>query len=451
MRQKIIILFFTILSLMFIISFNSNNSYSKYVIENLFTVAKIKLDDIPPKFELLNIHNTNTSYEKYANSSHIITIQLKLTESNIQINNFSQNTLKIKVGNNYISPAFKYFKLISENSDEKIYEISFTNLSGNGSLSIYIPDGVVEDSCDLKNSDMLFDLNIQVDNISPTLTLQENLQEDLTSIITINSSECIRPLNNWIISNDNTNLSKTFYNCISYPLTINDYAQNASKILVSPSQANNISLLYTTYDSYSGFSNSSNGEVCGKTTILSDNTNKTESLFVRLETSSANLKLQGRIFLYTHWGENSTAICNYSEYSFVYGYNPSSTSWYTVNSDKLLYHTKKLFTQFGGIGLNFPNKNDTSGKNPIPSEIANQNLYGISSISFKLTDSSIFSIVYQTYIKNQGWQKVCSDGEESILNFNKPISGIRMNIVPKTDKQYLIDFWNKDIGTSNID
>ena len=110
-----------------------------------------------------------------------------------------------------------------------------------------------------------------------------------------------------------------------------------------------------------------------------------------------------------------------------------------------------MFTQFGGIGLNFPNKNDTSGKNPIPSEIANQNLYGISSISFKLTDSSIFSIVYQTYIKNQGWQKVCSDGEESILNFNKPISGIRMNIVPKTDKQYLIDFWNEDIGTSNID
>lgn len=449
MQKKIIISFFTVLFLLFTISFYQIKSYSKYVIENTFTIATISLDSSPPQFELLNISNTNKNYEKYANLAHLITVQIKLIEPNIKINNFNQNTIKIKVGNQYINPTFQEFKLLSENSSEKIYEISFTNLSGNGSLELYIPDGIVQDACNLYNSAISFDLNIIIDNTPPTLTLQEDLQENSTSLITINSSEGIRSLESWNISNDKSKLSKIFYGSVSYPLTITDFAQNNSNINIIVNKASNLSLLYASYDSYSGICDASNGTIPNKNTITSKATNKIESIFIRFE-NSFNLELQGRIFFYTYWGEGSKVVCDYSEAFANYGYNPSSTSWIRINYDNRLYHNKELFTQFGAFGVNRPTQYSSNGKPPISNEIASQNLYGISGINFKLNNSSNFSVIYQTYIKDYGWQKVCSDGEESMLNYDKPISAFRINIVSKSDKQYLINYWNNDVGTSNI-
>lgn len=49
-----------------------------------------------------------------------------------------------------------------------------------------------------------------------------------------------------------------------------------------------------------------------------------------------------------------------------------------------------------------------------------------------------------------GWLKVSCDGQENSYQHDKPISAFRMNLVPKTEKQYLIDFWNRDIGTNHI-
>ena len=49
-----------------------------------------------------------------------------------------------------------------------------------------------------------------------------------------------------------------------------------------------------------------------------------------------------------------------------------------------------------------------------------------------------------------GWLKTASDGKETMYRFDKPISAIRMNIVPKSEKQYLIDFWDRDVGTYNV-
>lgn len=450
MHKKSKFFLFLLILLTIFIPLQFNLCFSKYVIEDLFTVATLNLDNNPPYFELINIKNTNSTYPNYANNSHTITIQLKLIEKNIKSINFNQNTLKIKVGSDFVSSSFKKFSLISENSNEKLYEISFTNLYGNGPLELYIPEGIVTDSSNLNNSATTIQTNIQIDNIAPVLTLQENLQNDGTSLITINSSESINNLKNWNLSENKMQLSKTFYNHISYPITINDLAQNSSEILVSAKLANNISLLYSTYDSYSSFSNSSNGDICGKNTILSSSTNKTESLFLRLESNSINLKLQGQIFLFNHWKEGSKGLCNYSELFYTYGYNPSKTTWLNINSDNALMLNKKIHSQFGGIGLNVPNKKDLSGKNPIPPEIAIQNLYGISSVALKLNDSSQFSVIYQMYLKNIGWLKTFSDGEESIYSFDKPMSAIRINIVPKAEKQYLIDYWNKDIGTNNI-
>ena len=49
-----------------------------------------------------------------------------------------------------------------------------------------------------------------------------------------------------------------------------------------------------------------------------------------------------------------------------------------------------------------------------------------------------------------GWLKTASDGKETMYRFDKPISAIRMNIVPKSEKQYLVDFWDRDVGTYNV-
>ena len=71
-------------------------------------------------------------------------------------------------------------------------------------------------------------------------------------------------------------------------------------------------------------------------------------------------------------------------------------------------------------------------------------------VKFKLKDTSYYSIVYQIWVKDFGWQKVTSDGEEAVYAHDKPIGGYRMALIPKTEKQYIVDYWNQDIGTNNI-
>ena len=66
-------------------------------------------------------------------------------------------------------------------------------------------------------------------------------------------------------------------------------------------------------------------------------------------------------------------------------------------------------------------------------------------------NTSNFSIVYQTHTKNEGWLKAFCNEQENLYQHDKPISAFRMNLVPKTEKQYLIDFWNRDVGMNHID
>ena len=145
-KTKIFIILFFILSLFF------QNSFAKYVIEDLNVVAKVNIDCTKPTIELIDIISSNIEYLTYANQTHLITGHIKLIESNIIRNELSTKNIKIAVGNRYtnsendiISVEFKSFSLISENNNEKIYEFSFTYVTGNGALAIIIPEGIVED------------------------------------------------------------------------------------------------------------------------------------------------------------------------------------------------------------------------------------------------------------------------------------------------------------------
>lgn len=136
---------------------------------------------------------------------------------------------------------------------------------------------------------------------------------------------------------------------------------------------------------------------------------------------------------------------------YYHGYNPVLDSkWLNLSSENLIYYGDTLFSQLGGVGLNAINATSSMVYHPIPQEIAEQYLYGISGIQFRLQNSSDFSVVYQSYVQGIGWLNSSSDGEENLYQHDKPISAFRINLVPKSEKQYLINFWNRDVGTSNF-
>ena len=148
-------------------------------------------------------------------------------------------------------------------------------------------------------------------------------------------------------------------------------------------------------------------------------------MLIHLSSLIDNLKLQGKCFLFTP--NQSSGVCIFSELKYNYGYNPNSKEWFDINTDNLLNWPTQFTTQLGGSGLNAGLATPT---------------FGISSVAFKLANNTDFSVVYQTYVKDYGWLNACADGKESIKSIYLPISGFRISIVPKSEKNNLINYWN---------
>lgn len=427
-------------------------SFAKYVIEGVQVVAKLDIDRCKPNIELVDIVSSNTNYHTYANKTHFITGHIKITEKNIVRNDLSPDNIKVSVANNFITPDFQSFSLVSENVTEKVYEFSFTNTTTDGSLVIVIPEGIVEDKSGLINEQKYLFTGIYIDNTPPVVTFTETASSDGKSKAEITSNETIRPLSGWNISSNYMLLSKEFANPISYILPITDWAQNFSEVLVNIQNATNILLQYGTYDDYSKQTLVSSGSISSPKTISSNSICKTEAIFMKLSGNIDYSLLQSRCYVYTHWGDGARKSCRYSELMYYHGYNPSSDSeWIDSTSGNLAMYYSSPFTQLGGTGVNVANATASNVSVPIPSDIAKQYLYGISGIQFRLKDSSDYSVVYQAYVKDVGWLKASFDGEENLYKHTKPISAFRMNLVSNSEKQYLVDFWNRDVGTNHID
>ena len=135
---------------------------------------------------------------------------------------------------------------------------------------------------------------------------------------------------------------------------------------------------------------------------------------------------------------------------YNYGYNPGKNAFKSMNSNDLITINSKKYFQFGGSGINGYLNTDANSQNPIPGEVANKYKYGISGITMKLKDYSQYSIIYQILVNGAGWVKTASDGSECTYNHNTPMSAFRIALVPKTEKQYVINQWNKDVGTFNM-
>lgn len=372
-KTKIFISLFFI----FIFSIFSQTSYAKYVIENIYTVAKIDIDRCKPNIELIDIISSNANYPTYANKNHLISGHIKITEKNIIKNNLSSDQLKVTIGNHSIAVEFKSFSLVSENTTEKIYEFSFTNATGDGPLILIIPEAMVEDKSGLVNEKKHLSTGIFIDNTSPVSTFVEIASLDGKSTAEIHSNEGIQPINDWNISNQNMTLSKEFSNPISYALPLTDFAQNTSEVLVNIQKATNISL------QYGPFSPSNKQVLVSSGKISVYNPISSHSISLKLS-GHPHSSLKGKSYIYTNLKN---------------GYQPSSiTKW----------------------------------------------------IASKFKNISDFSIVFQSYVKDIGWSEAVSDGQENPVQYSKPIYAFRINLVPITEKQYFINFWNRDIGKTHI-
>ena len=444
MNKKIFIVFILFIYLLIIPSFYQL-SFSKYVFNDSFIAAKIQIDK-KPIIEVLSISNTNVGYEKYANNTHDITLRVKITEKTIVSNHFNDNTIQILLHDEPIISSMK-INLVSNNHEEMLYDIILSNLNGNGKLSIVFPEGIIEDASGLKNDFQKFDTGISIDNIAPNSTCEEISIENDKSQYTIHTNEKLRPINGWDFYNTNSSLSKIFSSPISYPIFITDYAGNVTEAFVEVKNAKNIMVYYSNDNGYPITQFDNNGEISGKQAILDSSNSKTERIVTCIEGDIDNCILQSRAFDYTYWSTNTPAICKYSKLKYTYGYSPSPTTWHDITGQNVLHSFGKLCFQLGGSGHNVTSNSCINQKNLIPQEVAKQNLYGLSGIAFQLKDCNEYSIVYQIYVPSIGWLKASSDGEETTYSHDKPFSAIRITIVPKSEKQYLVNYWNRVIYT----
>ena len=315
-------------------------------------------------------------------------------------------------------------------------------------MGIEIINGTAIDTSKLENDKLEFDTNIVIDNIAPSGIFQENKIEDGKVQAIINLSENIRKLDGWEFSEDKLKIEKEFTNNVSYELPIVDYAGNKSIVNIDIVQATYINIIYASHNSVVGWTfGYGNYDIAGAEAIKEDPIHKTEALAFNISGNVDDDFVQASSYIYTYWGEGSKGKCMDTSMVYNYGYNPENGIYKSMKSDDLVTINGKKYFQFGGSGINSYENGDINGNNIIPIDISIQYLYGICGINFRLKDYSQFSVVYQIFVDKVGWINACSDGQECMYDKVSPMSAFRIALIPKSEKQYVIDTWNKDIGS----
>lgn len=413
----------------------------------------MNIDRTKPKIELIEIQNTNTNYPKYANKTHTISFKIKVTEKNIKENNFVKDFFGFKLDENNINIAENNFSIkeIESTNEGKIYKIDIKGIIGNGKLSMQIKEGAIIDKGGLKSKSQNIQTGITIDNTAPVGKFKEVKIQDGKVNGEITLSENIRKIDGWSFKDNNLKITKEFTNNISYKLPITDYAGNTSNVDINITQATYINVVYASHNSCIGWSfGYGNYDVAGKDAIKVNPVYRTEALAFNISGNVDKDFVQANTYIYTYWGEGSKGKCTTSGLIYNYGYNPGKNAFKSMNSNDLITINSKKYFQFGGSGINGYLNTDANSQNPIPGEVANKYKYGISGITMKLKDYSQYSIIYQILVNGAGWVKTASDGSECTYNHNTPMSAFRIALVPKTEKQYVINQWNKDVGTFNM-
>lgn len=417
---------------------------AKYVFNNQFEIANLNIDRTKPIIELINIENTNTGFEKYANKNHIIAINVKFKDKNIDQVFCDKEHIKIKIDNNYVEIQDIEFIKISEAQSEKNYKIQLKNLDYNGKLKIEFIKGTLIDTSKLENNKLEIDTEIIIDNVLPSGIFTEECIVEGKVRGSVNLSENIRKIDGWEFSQDNLQITQVFTNNISYELPIVDYASNRTIVNIDITKATYINLIFASHNSEVGWTYGyGNYDIAGKSAIEMNPVFKTEAIAFNFSGSVDKDFIQANAYVHTYWGEGSYG--KWENTIYKHGYNPDENSYKSMNSTDLVTIDGKHYFQLGGQAVNMADNTDINGENPIPVEKAVWYPYGICGLKMKLKDYSKYSIIYQIYVDETGWINACSDGEECMYSETKPISAFRIALVPKTEKQFVLDTWNKDV------
>lgn len=245
-------------------------------------------------------------------------------------------------------------------------------------------------------------------------------------------------------------LQKEFTSNVYYTFKVTDLAQNTTDVIIDIKKATYIKMIYASHNSEVGWSYGyGNYDIAGKQAVNEFGLSKTEALAFRVEGNVEKDFVKFNSFVYTYWGEGKKATCNNTGMIYSYGYNPSSIAYKTMDSTDLVQLDGEQYIQFGGAGINHIAKTDIDGNNGIPEDIAGKYLFGISGLKAKLKDESYYSIIYQIYVLGVGWCEPRADGEEAVYSHDNPMSALRMVLIPKTEKKYVMEMWKKDVGTHN--
>ncbi len=445
--MKKIVVFFSILFIT--INIVCVNSYAKYVIEDTKIVANINIDGEIPKVELISINNSNEKYNKYANKTHTITIDFRVKEKNLKEDNII-DTIEFLLDDEKFVPTKKTISR-RKSGIYIYYTVILYEISGNGELKIKIPGASVIDNANQVNEETIFDTGITIDNIAPVVNFSQEEIEDGKINAKIKANEEIREVNAWNLSEDSMSLSKEFECNVLYPFAVTDLAGNTTQIDVKINKATNIILRYGSLTdgalNYWEFGTGTNEAVGAKSTEI-DSSDKIEAISLYSEGLDKDF-IQIQSYIYTYWGEGICGLCRVYETSYNSGYNPDENEYESQSKGNIIRLEGYQTLLIGGIGMNQKGNRGLGGE-AIPEEIAEQELFGISSLSIKLKDYTYYSVVYQAWVDGEGWLEPASDGEETTYAHDKPIGAYRMSLIPKTEKQYLIDFWKKDVGTNNM-
>lgn len=435
--------------------------YSKNVKEEIevkdlsgnITNAIVEINNIDkeaPIIEIEKISNSNTAYPNYANKEAEISITIVIKDDRKIVESLEESNIKILIDNKEIVPETKTITLQKDEEKEKQILLKFSGVQEEGDLKLQILKDSIKDEFEHSNIEVNKDLQIKIDNTKPQATYSQEKIEDGKIEATIAANEQIRKLDGWNLENK-TILKKIFNNNLSYTTTIQDLAGNSSNVEINVVEATNVVISYASHNSMVGWSYGyGNYDIAGLEAIRKNPKYKTESLAFNISGNVDKDYLQARAYVYTHWGEGSRAICQNTGKIYSYGWNPSETTWKYENDETQVNLNGKTYFQLGGAGINGEYNTDINGNNMITPSITVQFRYGISALQLKLKTYEENSICYQVYVDSIGWLKPAKNGELTCYNKTKPISAIRVALVPNSEVNALINTWSLDVRKNFI-
>lgn len=428
--------------IIFILINIKNISYGKYVFEyaeNAVNIELIKPDTF--KVNIIEQQNTNTGYEWYANNTHEITVKIKVDNDNEIIADNSKEPI-ILVGTEEVQ-CIKETNIIEKGENYIIYEIKMSQITGNGQLILKLSRGYFGDVVGNKMSEKTLDTGIKIDNISPEVEYNQEILENKKALIKITSNEEFRELDGW--QNDESNLfsAKEFIHNIKYKKDIYDFAGNKTELTIQIKGANYFEFDFLAYVTDIGWLQPDYNRI--EVPDKQNSNLKIEAMAFRTGDNVEKDYLLGGGFIYSHWGKRSYGISKYTGHLYKYG---TATSMSMASTSEIVTIDDKQYVQIGGEGMNIAGTTDKNGNNPIPEDIAKQNLYGLARPYFRFSSDKGYSIIYQQYFGKK-WGFAGRDGEIPQPLY-VPIQGMRISIVPSSEAEDVVNYWNQDEGNENV-